>query len=97
MNARLQAQALLHDGHQHIHRDRGPELSFHGIFAIPVKCFYPEVLFDPFEEQLDLPAGLVEQTDSECREVEIVSQEDQCTLLFRIVIADPDSVSAMPE
>jgi hypothetical protein len=35
-------------------------LRFHGIVRRAVELFDPEMLLDPFEEQLDLPAALVE-------------------------------------
>ena len=36
-----------------------------------------QVLFDPFEEQLDLPTSFVEFADDDGRNFEIIGQEDQ--------------------
>jgi hypothetical protein len=39
--------------------DRSPDLCFDSIDALPIERFYSQVLFDPFKEQLDLPAAFV--------------------------------------
>jgi hypothetical protein len=36
-------------------------LRLHGIFGRAEEALDPEMLFDPFEEQFDLPAALVER------------------------------------
>ena len=86
MKTGLQRQPLLDDGHQHVDRHRNPDLSFDGIFAISVECLDSQVLLDPFEEQFHLPARLVEQTDGEGGQVEVVGEETEVAVLFRIVI-----------
>ncbi len=43
---------LFDDRHQHIDADGDPDLSFHRILGCTEKCFDPQMLFDPFEEQL---------------------------------------------
>jgi len=47
------------NGNEHINRDGNPYLSFDRVFRSAVKCFYPQMLFNPFKEQLDLPTTLV--------------------------------------
>ena len=37
-----------------------PDLYFNTFFTVAVKCLNFEMLFDPFEEELDLPSFLVE-------------------------------------
>ena len=54
---------LFHDGHQDIDAERNPDLGFYGVIAGAVKRFDPQVLFDPAEEQFDLPALGVERGD----------------------------------
>jgi hypothetical protein len=49
-----------------VNRDGHPDLSLHSILAGPVKYLDSEVLLDPLKEQLNLPAGLIEQADGEC-------------------------------
>ena len=47
------------------------------------------MLLDPLEEQLDLPAALVELGDREGRQCEVVGQEDEAPVQFGIV--EPDA------
>ena len=60
------------------------------------------MLFDPLEEQLDLPARLVERADGGGRQREVVGQEDQrfsgfwvfeanTAQMFGIILAAGDS------
>jgi hypothetical protein len=51
---------LFHDGNQHVHRDRDPDLRFDRVFGGAVKGFDSEILLDPFEEQLDLPSAAIQ-------------------------------------
>ena len=50
------------------------------------------MLFDPFEEQFDLPATAIKLGDGQCRQVEIVGQKDQIFLVFGIVELDAAQV-----
>lgn len=59
----LQPQALPDDGHEHVDRDRDPDLSLDRIFRGPEERFDPQVLLDPLEEQLDLPATAIQLGD----------------------------------
>lgn len=45
--------------HDQIGADGCPYLCFYGIDALPIERFDSQVLFDPFEEQLNLPAAFV--------------------------------------
>ena len=49
--------------------------TFHGIFRVAIKGFDSNVLFDPFEEQLDLPALFVQCANRVGRQCEIVCQK----------------------
>ena len=40
---------------QQVDRDRGPDLGLHGVGRVAVEGLDAQVLFDPFEELLDLP------------------------------------------
>jgi hypothetical protein len=46
------------------------------------------MLFDPLEEQFDLPARLVQRTDSACRQHELVGEEDERFGSFGILETD---------
>src|ERR1044071_3331932 len=46
------------------------------------------MLFEPFEEQFDLPAAVVELGNRQCRFGEVVGQKDQRTARLGIAIAN---------
>src|ERR1035438_3003183 len=80
--------ALFNYCNKYINRDSYPDLSLHGVRAGTVKDLDPEVLLDPLKEQFNLPAGLIEQADGERGQIEVVGQEADVTILFRIVIVN---------
>src|SRR5207244_11113957 len=47
-----------------------------------------KVLLDPFEEQFNLPARLVERANGCCRQCKLVAQEDQCPGAFGVPQTD---------
>ena len=83
--ASIDFQFAFDDGHQHVRGDRGPDLSLHRVGRGAEKRFDAEVLFDPFEEQFDLPTGFVELRDGQCRQGEVVGQEQYCPAISRTV------------
>jgi len=60
-------QLFFDNGHQHINGDCYPDLSLDGILGGPIKRFDTKMLFDPFEEDLDLPATLKQFANDQCR------------------------------
>ena len=50
------------------------------------------MLFDPFEEQFDLPATAIKLGDGQSRQVEVVGQKDQIFVVFDIVELDAAQV-----
>ncbi len=52
----LEFVLLLDDGDDHVHADGDPDLRFNGIWKVPEKILYFQVLFYPFEEQFDFPS-----------------------------------------
>ncbi len=56
----LELKVFLEDRHQDVDTNGNPNLSFYGIAASPEEVLDAEVLFDPFEEQLDAPATFIE-------------------------------------
>ena len=54
------------NGHQHVNGDVNPDLGFNGILGGPIKRFDTKMLFDPFEEQLDLPATTKQLGNGQC-------------------------------
>jgi hypothetical protein len=63
------------DAQQHEGDHRHIDLEAHGILAAPQEAAEFEVLLEPLEEQLDLPAFLVEGGDLRGRPVDIIGQE----------------------
>ena len=67
-------------------------MRLHGVLGGAVKRLDAQILFDPFEEQLDLPAATIKLRDGQRRQVEIVGQEDQVLVVFGIVEFDTPQV-----
>src|SRR5260370_42123945 len=81
-------ESLLDDGDQNIGGDGDPDLRLNAILGSPVEGFDPQMLLDPFEKQLDLPAAAVQFGDRKRGQDEIVGQEDEGLGGFRILKAD---------
>ncbi len=56
----LVVRAFFEDGHQGINANGGPELGAHGIGTGAIEHLDAQMLFEPAEEQLDLPALLIQ-------------------------------------
>ena len=65
-------EPLLENGHEHVDRDRDPDLRLHRVGRDAEEGFDLQALLDPLEEELDLPSAAVEMKDRECREGEVV-------------------------
>src|ERR1039457_3417886 len=81
-------QTFFQEGDEQINGDGGPDLGAHRVRTGAVKSFDAQMLLEPFEEQFDLPAALIELDDGQRRHGEIVGQEDQRPAGFGIAIAD---------
>jgi hypothetical protein len=66
---------LIETGHHQVNANCDPYLGSHGVLAGAEECFDPQVLFDPFEEQLDLPAPFVDRCDDLCGQIEVIGQK----------------------
>ena len=56
----MQSELLLHDCYEHIDRNSSPDLCLDGVLTGAIEGLYPEVLLDPFKEQLYLPSASVQ-------------------------------------
>lgn len=93
----VELQLFPHNGHEHIDADRDPDLSLHRVRGRPVERLDPQILLDPFEEQLHLPATLVELGNGHGREREAVGEEDESLAGLGIDIADaPEGIRTLP-
>lgn len=52
-------------------------MSFDRVFGGAEERFDAQMLFDPLEEQLDLPTTAVKLGDGQCRQCEVVGEKDQ--------------------
>src|ERR671924_2378976 len=83
-----QVEFLVEDCHYDVDGYRDPDLRLHRIRAVAVEVLDSQMLLDPSEEQLDLPAQLVEPCHGQSRDLEMVAQEDEVATAFGIEIAD---------
>ena len=88
----LEAQLLFENGYEDIGADRDPYLGLHRIGRGAEERLDPQVLFDPLEEQLHLPAHLVELCDYVCGQRHVVGQKDEEAQLVFVVETDPAQV-----
>lgn len=79
---------LIETGHHQINADRDPDLGAHGVLAGSVEGLDPQVLFDPFEEEFDLPAPLVDGSDGQRLETKVICQKSQALVGITVEIAD---------
>ena len=59
MERGIELRLLLDDGDEHVGGHGAPHLRLHRILAAAQEMLDAQVLLDPLEEQLDLPAALV--------------------------------------
>ena len=93
-----QAQDLLHSeselaqelevGDQQIHAHSHPDLGQYGIARSPEEDFDFQVLLDPLEEQLDLPALFVDRRNRSGRQMEVIGQKDLVFAGLWVAVAD---------
>src|SRR6516162_10913724 len=79
---------LFENRHQQVNRNGNGDLGTHGVLAGTIESFDPQMLFDPFEEQLDLPARAVDLRYRQRRQAEVVAQKFQRLTRLGIAIAD---------
>ena len=65
---------LFNNGDQHVSGDSASDLRFHRILAVADETFDTQMLLDPLEEQLDLPAVFVQRGNRQCRQARVVGQ-----------------------
>ena len=89
----VQLEVVLDDGDKAICDDGDMDLYPYGILAVAPETFDAEMLLDPFEEKLDLPAVTVQQGDVLCRKVEVVGVVHEGTSEVSGVIDNPAQYS----
>jgi hypothetical protein len=63
-------------------------LSFHSVLGSAIERLDSKILFDPFEEQLDLPAAFEEQCNRQCWQDKVVCQKDKTAMVLDIEETD---------
>lgn len=84
---------LIETSHQKVNAECDPDLCAHGVFGRAKKRFDAQVLFDPLEEEFNLPAVLVDRGNRKSGEIEVVCKKDQPFPGFRIYITDTSQSS----
>ena len=79
---------LIETSHHEVNADGDPDLGLHCVGAGAIEGFDSQVLFDPFEEQLDMPPTLVDGGDGQGRQFELIGQEGQRLTRLRIDVSD---------
>ena len=80
---------LFDNGDQHVSSDGVPDLRFDRVLAVADETFdTQQMLLDPLEEPLDLPAAFVQRGNRQCRQGRVVGQKHQRLAGFRVFEAD---------
>jgi len=66
-----------------------PNLGLDGIDTLPVKRFNPKILFDPFEEQFDLPPAFVILADLFGVAISDIGKQNNILIIFRVDQPNP--------
>jgi hypothetical protein len=85
----MNSQFFFDNSDQDVNAHGDPDLRLDGVVGRAEKRLDVQVLFDPFEEQFDLPAALVQFGDCHRVEREVVGQKDQPVFGVGVVITDP--------
>ena len=74
---RVEGEALLDDGDEHIHGHGDPDLQLHGVLGRAVEPLDTKMLLDSLEKRFHLPTALVERADGERWQGGLIGQEHQ--------------------
>jgi hypothetical protein len=72
-----QIQAFLHNSNRDVGRNRDPYLRLDGVFCVAIERFDSKMLFDPLEEQFDLPSLFVEGANRDGRQSKVVGEKHE--------------------
>ena len=86
-------QSLLGDDDDEINADGDPDLRLDRVERVAEEMFDRQVLLDPLEKGLDLPALAINFGDGEGRQVEAIGEEDE--ELVRIGVAKGGAAQAV--
>jgi len=84
-----EVESLFQDGDQQINADSDPDLGFDGVGRCAVKGFDSQMLLDPAEEELHLPALLVNIGDGFCGNGKDIGQVDKTFVGVQVHVGHP--------
>ena len=79
---------LFDDGDQHVGGHGAPDLRLHRVLACSQKALDAQMLLDPFEEQLHLPATLVQCRNGQGWQRRVVGQKHQRFARLEVFVSD---------
>ncbi len=79
---------FFNDGNQHVCGHGVPDLRLHRVLARSQETLDTQVLLDPFEEQLHLPATLVQRGNGQRWQARIVGQKHQRLARLGVFVSD---------
>jgi hypothetical protein len=82
-------KSLLQDGNQQINADSDPDLGFDGVGRCAVKGFDPQMLLDPAEEELHLPALFVNIGDGHGGYGKNIGKVDKTLVCVHVHVGHP--------
>lgn len=85
---RREVQSLPGDDDDEIDADGDPDLRLDGVEGVAEEMFDRQILLDPLEEGLDLPAFAINLGNGERRQIEAIGQEDEELVGFWIAKGD---------
>ena len=88
VEACVEIQSFLDNGHQDIDRNGDPDLGFDGVFGSAVELLDAKVLLDPLKEQLYLPPATIQLRDGFGRQKKIVGEVSEISFVISIEVAN---------
>ena len=88
MQAGFDVKSIPYNDQKCMHREGAPDLYFDGVWLTSEEGFHPDIHFEPFEKEFDIPARFIEQRDSASRQVEIIGDKYQKFPRFGITVND---------
>lgn len=75
---------LIETGHHEVNTNGDPNLGSYGVITGSIEGLDSEILLDPFEEEFDLPTTLINGSDGQGGQREIIREESQTLVRFGI-------------
>ena len=93
VHARFECELLPYNEQKRVYSDGTPDLYIHRVGLPAEECLDAQIHLDPFEEQLDSPAGFVELGNGEGRQSEVVREKAEALAGVGIDVDDPSQLA----